>query len=66
MLKILLIISIVINIVLYFWWIDVWQYRNYIDHSIELTKKIANSDEVQEMKTETTNLGKQIINNAQK
>jgi len=66
MLKILLIISIFINVVLYFWWIDVWQYRNYIDHSIELTKKVANSEEVKEMKNETQNLWKQILNNAQK
>ena len=64
--KILLWISVFINIILYFGWIDVGQYRNYIDSTIELWKTFSESDEFQEIKDNTKKLGNQIIENANK
>jgi len=66
MTKILLIISLAINVILYFWLVDVWQYRNYVDKTIELWKKFAESDEFKEMKENTKDLWKQVIDNANK
>jgi len=64
--KILLIISVFINIVLYFGWVDVGQYRNYVDSTIELGQQFTESDEFQAIKDNTSELGTQIINNAKK
>lgn len=64
MTKILLLISVFINVVLYFWWVDVWQYRNYVDSTIELGKQFSESDEFQKMKDNTKEIGTQIIDKA--
>lgn len=47
--RIILLISLAFNIALYYGWMDIGQYRNYVDKSIEDLKEIANSDEVKNL-----------------
>lgn len=64
--RILLIISIWFNVVLYYWLIDLWQFRNYINSTIELGKQIWTSDEFKQFKNNTKELWKNILDNSQK
>lgn len=49
-LKLVLTISLFFNFALYFWWMDVGQYRNYVDGTIEDVKEIWASEEFQTLK----------------
>lgn len=42
--KILLFVSLVFNIALYFGWIDVGQYRNYVDKWFEVSKDLTDEN----------------------
>ena len=57
--KLILIVSLVFNILLYFGIIDLGQYRGYIDKWIEIWKKAYNSEEMQQF----IDLGWKIIRN---
>lgn len=45
LLKVLLIVSLFFNVALYFGWIDVGQYRDYVDQWIQSWRDIWNSEE---------------------
>lgn len=47
--RIILLISIWFNAALYFGWMDLGQYRNYVNSRIEDIKEIANSEEVKNL-----------------
>lgn len=47
LIKIILWISLAFNVALYFGWIDVGQYRNYVDKWIQTSKDIIQSPEFQ-------------------
>lgn len=50
-LKVLLALSLFFNVSLYFWWMDLGQYRNYVDKWIETWKEILTSQEFANLKT---------------
>ena len=47
-LRIAFAISLLFNILLYFWWIDLGQYKQWIDQVIQTTQNIATSQETQQ------------------
>jgi hypothetical protein len=44
--KILFIFSLWFNVALYFDWIDIWQYREYVDKGIQIWQEIGESEEL--------------------
>ena len=50
-LKVILFISLFFNVSLYLWWMDVWQYRWYVDSTIQDVKDITASEEFQKLQT---------------
>lgn len=47
--RILLIISLIFNVALYFGWIDVGQYRNYVDKWFQVSKDLTDETKRNEM-----------------
>lgn len=47
--RILFLISLGFNVALYFGWIDVWQYREYVDRGIKMWQEIAESEELADL-----------------
>lgn len=46
--RIILWISLLANFALYFGWIDVWQYRTYVDKSVEFSKEMSDEQKRKE------------------